>query len=510
MLTEEINVRTIPALLDFCQTRYGSRCAFRWRAGAEIHDVTYQQFAGQVRTLAAYIAAQTARDDRIALVGGNSYRWLLGWFAVVCAGRVSVPIDPQLPTGDILALLAKSGASLLLHAAEFGDVAAAAPRAMDLERLPVEGEADGWPCAVQPEDLGAIVFTSGTTGVPKGVLLTHWNFMADALSGCRCMDLAGHTMLAVLPFHHTLSLTPGMLAQLPGGSTVCICGGMRQLTKDLAAFQPEYTVAVPLLAEGMYRKIWDTAQKEGKEKLLRVLLRCSDALLRLGIDLRRKLFKSVLDACGGLKWMLVGGAPLSAECADGFLRFGLEVLPAYGVSECAPGVALNRSGACKSQSVGQVLDCCRVKIVDGEIWVKGDNVSQGYYQDEAATQEAFTQDGWHKTGDLGLLDADGYLYITGRRKNLIVLRNGKNVSPEGLEQKLTELPCVQEALVYQEGDEIVAELYLDTEERPDAEAQFVAALAQLNRQLPAYQRITKHKLRDAEFPKTTTKKIIRK
>jgi len=507
-------LRTVPALLDHCETQHGPRDLFRWREGEEIHSITYARFAQDARAMAAALASGTEPGAKIAIVGENSYEWLLCWFSVLCAGRVAVPLDPQLPTADLLALLEKSGAALLFCSASFEDVAAAYGRAVFMKDVaamlaPYEGAA-AWPGEVNPDDLAAIVFTSGTTGEPKGVMLSHWNFMSDSLSGCRSVDLVGHTMLAILPFYHTLSITPGMLAQLPGGSTVCICGGIKHFAKDLAAFQPEYMVAVPLLAEGLYQKVWDTATKEGKDKLLRTMLKVSGALQKVGLDLRRKLFKSVLAAFGGnLLWICVGGAPISEECVAGMLCFGIEVLPAYGTTECSPGVSLNQYGACKARSVGPIMDCNEVKFADGEILVKGDNVFLGYYEDEEGTREAFTEDGWFKTGDLGHLDEDGYLFITGRKKNLIILSNGKNVSPEGLEQKLTEIAYIKEALVYQEGDEIAAELFLD-EEVPDAAALLEEDLLVLNRSLPVYQRIAKTVLRDSEFPKTTTKKIKRK
>jgi len=512
MQTPESTIRTIPALLDFCETRHGPIDVFRWREGEEIHAVTYARFAREARALAGAIETATPAGAHIAILGENSYAWLLCWFAALGAGRAAVPLDPQLPAADLLALLRKSDAALLFCSSSFSDVAAQFGNAVFMKEVPAllapyENSAV-WPREARPDDLAAIVYTSGTTGEPKGVLLSHWNFMSDALSGCRVMPIAGHTLLAVLPFYHTLSITPGMLAQLPGGSTVCICGGLRHLTRDLAAFRPAYMVVVPLLAEGMYQQVWAAAKKEGKDKLLRAMLKISGGLQRLGIDLRRRLFKSVLAAFGGnLEWILCGGAPISEECVEGFLRFGIEILPAYGVSECAPGVSLNQRGACRAQSVGQVLDCCQVKIEEGEIFVRGDNVSSGYYKDEQATREAFA-DGWHRTGDLGYMDGDGYLFITGRKKNLIVLSNGKNVSPEGLEYKLMQISFVKEALVTQEGDDIVAELFLD-EEQPDAAARLEEELLALNRRLPVYQRIVKTVLRETEFPKTTTKKIKR-
>jgi long-chain acyl-CoA synthetase len=517
--------RAVNALLDSCAEAYGPRDIFRWRTGEDVLAKSYAAFAGEARTLACALAAATPPKARIAILGENSYAWLLCWFAAVCAGRTAVPLDAALPTADALALLQKSGAVLLFFGTGYNDVAAdfaaAAPqnRSVALADLPaffaeIPAPAD-WPCAPQPEDLAAIVFTSGTTGEPKGVPLSHWNLLSTALSGCRCEDMANHTMLAVLPFHHTISLTPGMLAQLPGGSTVCIGGGIKRLPKDMEVFRPEYTMVVPLLAEGMYRKIWDTARKQGKEQLLRRMLRLSDGLRRVGIDLRRRLFRNVLAALGGeMIWMLCGGAAVSDDCVTGFSRLGVEILPAYGISECGPGISVSSLAKHRLGSVGQVLDCCEVRVdapdADGvgEILVRGDNVFGGYLEEEAATQDAFT-DGWFRTGDLGKRDRDGYLYITGRLKNLIILSNGKNVSPEPLEQRLLELDYVKEVLVYDDAGEIAAELYLD-ETDPGAAARLPTDLLAINRQLPAYERITKTILRETEFPKTTTKKIKRK
>ncbi|MDR2687780.1 MAG: AMP-binding protein, partial [Oscillospiraceae bacterium] len=500
-------------LLDFCEAQYGPRDIFRWREGEEIRGATYAGFVREARALAAALAARTGHGAKIAIVGENSYGWLLCWFASLCAGRVAVPLDAQLPTAELLALLKKSGAALLFYAAGYEDAASAFGRAVPMRDVatmlaPYEGAA-GWPCAAQPDDLAAILYTSGTTGEPKGVMLSHWNLLSNAYSACRCLDLAGHQVLVVLPLHHIASLNTGMLTQLPGGCTLCLCS-IRHFARDLVTFQPVYGMVVPLLVERMYRQIWDAAKKQKKDKLLRGLLACSDGLLKLGIDLRRKLFKSVLEAFGGrLEWLCCGGAAVSDEYVRGFLRFGIEVLPAYGITECAPGIASTQRGAYRAHSGGTVIDCNEVKIVDGEIYVRGDNVSCGYYQDEAATREAFTGDGWHITGDLGYVDGDNYLYVTGRRKNLIILSNGKNVSPEGLENRLMEFPVVKEALVYELDGEIAAELFLD-EETTNAAARLEGDLLALNRGLPPYQRITKTVLRDTEFPKTTSKKIIRR
>jgi len=515
----EVPVRTINELLDHGEKEFGSLYLFRWQEKDDIRSVTYAEFAKEVRALSAYFAGNTSRDAHIAVLGSNSYAWLLGWFGAVCAGRLAVPLDPQLPTADLLGLLEKSDTELLLYADDFDDVAQAFPHAtMRLEDLPAAGDAEGWPCEVQPDDIGMIVFTSGTTGKPKGVMLSHWNFLSNALAayrfGAKHLEFSGpgHVCVCVLPFYHTASLNCSLISLMPMGSTMCLNAGLKTILKDFEIFQPDCIFLVPLLAEGIYKRIWDTAKKEGKDKLLRVMLRVSDFLFKLGIDLRRRLFKTVLNTFGGkMRWMLTGAAPISDECVAGFYRFGIDVLHSCGATECSPGISLCRfrRDFIKPGSVGQILDCQEVRIVDGEIQVKGDNVFKSYYKDEEATREAFTEDGWYKTADLGHIDEDGFLYMTGRIKNLIVLGNGKNVSPEPLEQKLTDIPYIKEALVYDAGGEIAAELFLD-EEVPDAAERLEGDLLELNRQLPVFQRITKTTLRDTEFPKTTTKKIKRK
>ena len=511
MLKPEQPVRAISELMDYCAAAYGSQSVFRWREREEIRSITYARFAEEARALAAWFAGETSRNAHIAILGGNSYDWLLGWFSALCAGRVVVPLDPQLPTANLLALLERSGAELLLYDKDFDDVAEAFPRdCLRLEELPAREGADGWPCAARPEDLGAIVFTSGTTGDPKGVMLSQWNFISDALSGTRLLGYGAHETLVALPFYHTFGITPVVLATMYIGSTISICQGVKYFKKDLETFQPQTLGVVPLIGQTIYDQIWDTAEKEGKAKLLRVMLKLSDGLCKVGIDLRRRLFKTVLDALGGrMETMVCGGAPVPPAIVTGFKRFGIDFLPGYGTTECAPGISMNIRENCKAESVGLVMDCNRVRIVDGEIQVKGDNVFMGYYENEEATREAFTEDGWFRTGDLGHIDADGHLYVTGRKKNLIILSNGENVSPEGLEEKLMAIPIIKEALVYESGGEITAELFLD-EEAPDAAARLEGEMKALNRGLPAHHRITKTVLRDTEFPKTTIKKIKRK
>lgn len=528
-----IPVKTINELLAFVVVRFANSTAFRYRDNGEIKAVTYQKFVADTKQLGSFFLKSGFRNAKIAVIGENSYTWLLTYFAATSSGNIIVPIDSQLPDADVIHILNNSGASAFVFSGDYSDLVSPVKEQAESVKLLINMKTD-LPALIQnegtvsvdddyfaqssikEEDIAAIVYTSGTTGAPKGVMLSHKNILEDAKSGCRFVDIARHETMAILPLHHTLSSTPGVVAQLMGGSTVSICSGAKNISKDLADFKPEYTIMVPLIVEAMYKKIWETAKSQNKDKLLKKMIKISNILLKAGIDVRRKLFKNVLAAFGGnLQWVLSGGAALGEEYVLGFRAFGIDILQAYGISECSPGVSLNRNHYKRDGSVGVLLDCNKVLIANadeqgiGEIYIKGSNVMLGYYNDPTATAEAFDGE-WFKTGDLGYLDTDGFLFITGRKKNLIILSNGKNVSPEELEYKILAIPYVLEVLVYQEGDRILAELFLDKEHFPDCEQSIEADMLAINRILPQYKYIAKTIIRDKEFPKTTSKKIKRK
>lgn len=326
--------------------------------------------------------------------------------------------------------------------------------------------------------------------------------MADTIGACRNTEVFGPSLLT-LPLHHTFAFTTSVLAMLAYRVPICINRSLRTFIPDMQEFKPQNMFLVPLYVETMYRNIWKTAETQGKDKLLRNMVILSNILRKMGIDLRRKLFRSILSQFGGnLDLIICGGAPLKQSYIDGMEAFGIQVLNGYGITECAPVVAVNRNRFFRRGSVGLPLPCSEIKIVDGEICVRGPNVTPGYYQDDASNNDAFLND-WFKTGDLGYLDEDGFLYITGRRKNLIILSNGKNVSPEELEERLLDLPHVQEAVVYEENGMIAAEIF--AQDQTGVQEHVTA----LNRELPVYKRIQKVVFRDREFEKTTTKKIKR-
>lgn len=496
-------------LVDYNAQEYPDQIAFQFQRNGKVVSVTYAQFKHDIEALAAHFGRSGFRRAKIAVLGENSYEWILTYFAAVLSDNVIVPIDKELPDEAIAQLLTFAGVDILVSAASYADISQRMIRggtvkvALPMDILPTI-LANGGSSDIQTDEtaLCAIIFTSGTTGKPKGVMLSQRSMVMDAVSGCKNVYFSGPSLLT-LPLHHTFAFTAGVLVMLVYHVPICINRSLRTFQGDMKLFRPQNMFLVPLYVETMYKNIWKGAKEQGKDKLLKRMIAVSNFLRKLGIDLRRKLFKSVLDNFGGDLTLLVsGGAAIRQEYIDGMADIGILTLNGYGITECAPVVAVNRNKAYKPNSIGLPLVCNEVKIVDGELCVRGDNVMLGYYQDEAATQETM-EDGWFHTGDLGSIDEDGFIYITGRKKNLIILSNGKNVSPEELEDKLLALPNVLEVVVSAQDGILVAEIY--TEQKEGVQESVMA----LNKDLPPYQHIQRILFRDMPFEKTTTKKIKR-
>ena len=339
--------------------------------------------------------------------------------------------------------------------------------------------------------------------------MTHYNLCSCARASAENVLCEGISFL-VLPLYHTYGLVTNVFGVMLYGVPIYINKSLKRLVQELSKAKPRHMFAVPLIVEMLYKNIWNQAKAQGKEKLLYRLVKISDGLLKWKIDLRKLFFKSIRLALGGeLELMISGGAPLDETYIKGFKSFGITVLNGYGITECGPVVAVNRNQFSVPNSVGMPLSCNQVRISEeGEIQVKGDNVTQGYYRNEEENKKAFTEDGWFKTGDIGKIDEYGALHITGRIKNLIILSNGKNISAEAIESRIYTIPYVKEVIVYGKNDKITAEVYLD-ENVSDAGNLIKRDIEQMNRRLPQIQNIGDIIVRDKEFPKTSTKKIKR-
>ncbi len=498
----------------------------------EVQTRTFRQVFYDYHGLGQMLYKRGLRGKKVAILSENSYYWVIACFAIITGKITCIPLDPKLSDEELTELMVRSGCDAIFYT----DAHATAIEMMQatdgvrlreyfrleaLDPLIEEGYAalsagddDYLDDEVLPSDLAYIVYTSGTTGKSKGVMLSHNNVAVDSVASCRVMT-GGHA-IGILPLNHTFSWVGALFAGCLLTEWGYICPSLKTIPKDLVTYSPQNFSAVPLVVETVYDRIWKTVRKRGKEKVLLKGLRISRFLMKFGIDVRRKLFSEILDNLGGeLELIICGGAYLDEKYERFMYDIGILVINGYGITECSPAVTCNRLDHFKFGSAGLPLPCCEVKINDpdedgvGEIYVRGKNVMQGYYDDPEATAEAFDGE-WFKTGDFGYLDADGFLFFRGRKKNLIVLSNGKNISPEELEDKLiSTIPYVAEVLVYEENRRITAEFFLNTEDYPDAAERLRGDVDNLNRKMPLYKQIAAVKVRDEEFPKTTTLKIRR-
>lgn len=510
-------------LADMCCERDPEGAAFEWLSGKEIVKKTYATFRSDIDALGTYFHYNGLKKAKIAVIGENSYEWVLTYFATVIGGNVIVPIDRDLTSDAIINVLKSSGAKALVYTDTYKKVIDDIKKATGVKIFNInefddmiaegnallqKGKTKYRDVEVNPDEMSTIIYTSGTTGTPKGVMLSQRNIVENA---CYCIEyeeISGTTLL-VLPIHHTFGFTASVVAVMMYGYPIAINKNLRTFLSDIQLFKPQSIFVVPMFVEAIYKKIWKNAEQKKISSLLKGLIKTSNALRKFGIDKRKKMFKTVTDAFGGnLSLIISGGAALDKMYCDFFDAIGIDLVNGYGITECSPIVAVNPVRHNKPGSVGLVLRNAEVEIIDkdengnGEICVAGSSVMLGYYNNKEATEEAF-DDIWFKTGDLGHLDDDNYLYISGRKKNLIILANGKNIYPEEIEELLLRIPEVLETVVYSENDVITAEIY--TEDATTVQA----AVKNLNKALPIYKHIKNIKFRTTEFEKTTTKKIKR-
>lgn len=528
----------------------------------DVRKITFSQWRDDVRNLGTALIKEGLREKNIAIVGENSYGWCCSFFGVMAIGAVTVPVDKELPIEDIdgiitttsckavifgkaseakvKEMLSKGGLSTVkylisvapeasIDASELGDrvLTTISQLQESGDGLYKSGDTSYYDYKIDVNRLASIVFTSGTTGKGKGVMLSQANIGLDMTLGMYNFDITRKT-LHVLPPHHTFGSTVNYVGHLSQGCEVYISSGIKHVSDEIKEQQPTHLILVPAFLEVMNRKIWTTARKSGKEGLLKVMMKVSDCLRKIGIDVRRKLFSSVLSAFGGkLELIICGGAKLDEDIIKTFDSIGITVLNGYGITECSPLISANRNEYRKPGSVGTPILACRVKIDDpdengeGEICVKGPNVMLGYYNNPEATAEVFDKDGFFHTGDYGKLDEEGWIYITGRKKNLIILSNGKNVYPEEIEAELQKIEGVTEVVVYagesriqKDKITIVAEIFPDSGLLADSgvadlQNYFEGKVKELNARMPSYKAVKRVKIRDVEFQKNTSRKITR-
>jgi len=518
-------INDLKEFASYCSNEYKNKIAFQYRQNEEIAKISFLDFSENINALGTMLHNWGIRNEKIALIGENSYHWILSYFAVVNGGNTIVPLDPEINEDDLVKLFVNTEISSVICTERYSEKIAKIKYKIELKHIIIaerdisklilqgqelisKGERSFIDFEVRSDVCSAILYTSGTTSQPKGVMLSHKNIAANAVVSIRNVFFAG-TSILVLPLYHTFSLTASVLCVLLSGRTVSVNNDIKEFKNDLIGYQPQNLVLVPMIIESLYKQIWIQAKREKKDVLLRKFIAVSNLLMKVKIDLRKKIFSSVHKSFGGnLDFIISGGAPIQDKYVKGFRELGIQILNGYGITECSPVISVNRNHYFRDCSVGQILDGVEIKILGDEIFVKGDIVTEGYYKNEAQTSEAL-QEGWFKTGDLGYMDNDGFLYITGRKKNLIVLSNGKNVSPEAIEDYLYKLDYIKEAIVFQKGDLIEAEIYLGDENTEQHKKQIEQDIKTINSNLPIYMNISNVIVREIEFPKTSTKKIRR-
>lgn len=517
---------TIREIIDRSAANWPDRDAVRYKIGKnEIACKTYAQLKEDSERFATALKVLGEQGKHIALTGMTSYEWVITYLGTVNSGSVAVPLDVSLPAEEMCELIDRADATVFVADEVRADVIAMVeercPQIKYVISMQKEEESDGvlafWKlvgaeaskvkegmneeanaeeCGVQeigdraeiyPDQLATIMFTSGTTGKSKGVMLTHRNLAENAT--CLDMKLPDATvLLSVLPIHHAYCLTMDFLKGFSNGSIVCLNDSLMRMAKNIKLFKPSMILMVPLMIETMAKKL------EAAEGLPPEIV-------------KREVFGDQLHS------ICSGGAYLPPAMLDLFKKYGIDILQGYGMTECSPVISTTVGWNIRKGTVGQLVPNCEAKVVDEELWVRGSSVMQGYYKMPQETAETLV-DGWLRTGDLGYVDEEGFVYLTGRKKNLIITKNGENVSPEELENKLGENRLICEILVRESEGVIEAEIFPDLEyvqqkEITDVRAEFQKLIDEYNAGAPAYKRVYRLKVRETEFAKTPSKKIKR-
>lgn len=550
-LHEKNDFENMRHLIEWCADTYGEKLAYSFKLkpmAPEMEKRSFIDLRDDVRGMTTKLINMGVSGKHCVVIGKFTYDWVVTYFSVLSANAVLVPLDRDWTEKDLCDTSVRANVDYIFADSDVEGKAAYIKENSGLNPDIILMNADGentvktliekgkeefaensdifFNHIIDTEKMSVLVFTSGTTGKGKGVMLSQRNVLSDLSSVIPYMDFSNKTV-GVLPPHHTFGSSVMMVGHAMIGSEVYISSGIRYISKELKEQKPGHLVIVPLYLETFYRKIKANIKEQGKEKLVAKMMKISNGLLKVGIDMRAKFFGAIRAAFGGeVKMIISGGAPINPEILHFFEGIGISTLNGYGITECAPIVAVNRSRRSVEGSVGPVLDIDEIKIDDpnedgeGEICVKGENVMLGYYQDEEATKDALTEDGFFRTGDYGKMEGD-VLFITGRKKNLIILSNGKNVYPEEIESELIAVPGVLEIIVYEgqskrgmEHNAIVAEIYPDKEycEKngiTDVYAHLKPYVDNYNRTAVPYKKIAVLKVREEEFPKNTLRKIMR-
>lgn len=549
-------------MLEYARKNYSNNIAYKYKENLEDKvpkyiEKKYSQVVKDIKSLATALLKLGLKGKRIALIGENRYEWCISYFAVTCGGMVIAPLDKTLPNKEISNLIKRSEVDAVIYEKKHQELFEKLKNdeTINLNTLIcIDKEEDNTQAIdfngllekgkelikeknklydeieIDNNSMSIMLFTSGTTSASKIVMLSQSNICSNVYSlQTHFKMLETDTLLSFLPIHHTFESTITMIFGFYSGATVAFCDGLRYIQSNLKEYEVSIFVAVPLVLETMYKKILKAIDDKGKTKLIKTVTKISNALLKVHIDIRKKVFKEILDNFGGkLRIVLYGAAALDKDTIIGFNNFGINSIQGYGLTETSPVLASETETKHKPGSIGLPLDNVEIKIDEkdkdgvGEILAKGPNIMLGYYNDEKKTKEAF-KDGWFRTGDYGYIDEEGFIFVTGRKNDIIVLKNGKNVYPQELELLISKLPYVAESMVYSREETktdtaLVAKIVYNKEvmekdysdkKREDYEKIIWKDIKEINKNLPIYKHIKKIIITDEPMIKTTTQKVKR-
>ncbi len=540
---------------------YGERPAYKLKTEkpGEYRIITHKEARDNIDFLGTALIKMGLKGKRIAVISENRYEWGLAYLAVACGTGIVVPLDKSLPDNEIESLITRSGAEAIVFSKKYTKVLKGIKEkgigklknliSMDLnehtdgiyslnvllekgKRLVNEGDRSFIDAEIDAESMGIMLFTSGTTSMAKAVMLSHKNICANLMDIASVLEIHERDiMLSFLPLHHVFECTTGFLYPLYKGSCVAYCDGIRHIQENLQEYHISVMVSVPVLFETMYKRLIKAIEKQGKLETVQKGIKISQSLLKVHIDVRKKIFKEIHDKLGGkVRLFISGAAAMDPEIEKGYNDLGIRIAQGYGLTESSPVVAAGSDFDYRLGSIGKALPSLKVKIVKpnedgiGELIVKGPSVMLGYYEDEENTKKAI-KDGWLHTGDLAKIDKDGFIFITGRKKSVIVLKNGKNVFPEELENLVNRIEGVKESFVYgkpENGDErdlkvcveivydpeVMEEMYKITGEE-NIYKFLNAQIKEINKKMPTYKYMREVSITTEELIKTTTAKVKR-
>ena len=539
--------------------KFGDRPAyiFKTEEKGKFKEITHKEFRDDINYLGTVLIDMGLKDKRIAVISDNRYEWGVAYLAAVTGVGVVVPLDKALPDNEIESLVMRSEVEAIFYSNKYDKIMNKMKEegntnikyfiSMDLEKkekdiysqkelmeqgkkLIEKGNREFLDAKIDAEKMGIMLFTSGTTAMSKAVMLSHKNICANLMDIASVIKIdETHRFLSFLPLHHTFECTTGFLYPISKGASIAFCEGIRHIADNIKEYQITTMISVPILFENMYKKVIKGIEKKGKLETVKKGIKISNFLLKFGIDIRKKLFKEIHDNLGGrAKLFVAGGAALDPEAEKGFNELGFKLYQGYGLTESSPVIAAEDDKYQRLGSIGKAFPSLEVKIENpneegiGELLAKGPSIMLGYYNNEEATKETL-KDGWLHTGDLAKIDKDGYIFISGRKKFVIVLKNGKNIYPEELETLVNKIEGIKESFVYgkpeDDGDykicakivydkEVVEGIYGTTEEEKLKEIIW-QEVKKVNKTMPAYKYIREITITDKDLIKTTTQKIKR-